>query len=164
MVLHHHGMLDHHHRYQIHQLKETAEIEVIQEIMIVLVIVRHIVMKDRQEEDRDHRQVVAIDHVILEDEVPQEKDLVPDRAIEVGKITVVEVVVRIVVVIAIVIDPDVQDLATVEVVLFAIENQEVEIEQDQDAMMISQAVKNSVFHQNNLIKLVLPQELFGLAT
>ena len=132
MVLHRHGTSDHHRHYQIRQLKEIAEIVVIREMMIV----RHIVMKDHQEDDQDRHLVGAIDHVILEGEVPQEKDLVPDRAIAVGEITEVEVVVRIVVVIAIVIDPDVQDLAIVEVVLVAIEDQEVEIEPDQGAMMI----------------------------
>ena len=132
MVPHRHGMLDHHRHYQIRQLKEIAEIVAIREMMIV----RHIVMKDLQEDDQDRHQVVAIDHVILEGEVPQEKDLVPDHAIAVGEITEVEVVVRIVVVIAIVIDPDVQDLAIVEVVLVAIEDQEVEIEPDQGVMMI----------------------------
>ena len=101
-----------------------------------MMIVRHIVMKDRQEEDQDRHQVVVIGHVILEGEVHQEKDLVPDHAIAVGEITEVEVAVRIVVVIAIVIDPDVQDLAIVEVVLVAIGDLEVEIVQDQGEMMI----------------------------
>ena len=101
-----------------------------------MMIDRHIVTKDHQEDDQGHHQVVAIDHVIQEGEVPQEEDLVQDHVIAVGKITVVEVVARIVVVIAIVIDPDGQDLAIVEVVLVVIEDREVEIVLDQGAMMI----------------------------
>ena len=102
-----------------------------------MMIDRHIVTKGHQEDDQGHHQVeVAIGHVIPEGEVPQEEDLVQDHVIAVGKITVVEVVARIVVVIAIVIDPDVQDLAIVEVVLVVIEDREVEIVLDQGAMMI----------------------------
>ena len=135
MVLHRHGTSDHHHHCQIRLLKEIAEIVVILDMMID----RHIVMKGHREDVQGHHQVVArIDHVIPEEEVPQEEiDLVLDHVIVVGKITVVEVVARIVVVIAIVIDHEDQDRhAIVEVVPVAIEDHEVEIVQDQGEMMI----------------------------
>ena len=134
MVLHLHGMLDHHHHYQIHLLKEIAETDLIREQMIDL----HIEMKDHLEDVQGHQlEVVEIDHVILEGGVPQEEDPAPDPVIVVGKIIVAEVVVQIEAeVIVIEIDPVGRDHVIAEVDQDEIEDPEVEIELDQGEMMI----------------------------